>query len=299
MQQNKCMVCGKTFESKHGALFCSSYCNEKSRLAIKDIKPIFKTERYGGQLPYKYICSRCNKTFFAKRSGTRFCSNKCATTNYERKCQECGKSYKGTKTSKFCSRNCNGKHKIDKLQTHPNWAKGPSLGRPKIRFCSGCAKDKKSEEFRLLKKNTRTRGWLDYKDNKRYTKCKMCESRNMSIRYREKPWVQIYSGRKKHAKKHGIPFTITQEYLKNLYETMPDKCPVLGVPFKRHDINKSTSKTKSPYSPSLDRLIPSKGYVPGNLVLICDWANRIKQDATIEQVEMLYKYLKKNISKKD
>lgn len=258
-----------------------------------------KTERYEGQLPFKNICSRCNKTFFAKTSTKRFCSNLCALTRYEHICQVCGKNYKGTKISKFCSTRCSGKQRIEQIKTHPNWGVGPSLGKPKNRVCSGCAKDKKSEEFRLIKKSSSSRGWLDYKNNKRYTQCKSCENKKMSIRYREKPWVQVYSGRKKHAKKHGIPFTITQEYLKNLFETMPDKCPVLGVPFKRHDIKKLTNKTKSPYSTSLDRVVPSKGYVPGNLVIISDWANRIKQDATIEQVEMLYKYLKNNSSKED
>ena len=34
-------------------------------------------------------------------------------------------------------------------------------------------------------------------------------------------------------------------------------------------------------SPSLDRIVPKKGYIPGNLVIVSDIVNRLKSDASL------------------
>jgi hypothetical protein len=41
-------------------------------------------------------------------------------------------------------------------------------------------------------------------------------------------------------------------------------------------------------SPSLDRIDPTKGYVPGNVWVISHRANRIKNNATFEEFETIY-----------
>ena len=48
-------------------------------------------------------------------------------------------------------------------------------------------------------------------------------------------------------------------------------------------------------SPSLDRIIPSKGYKKGNVVWISTRANAIKQDATPEEVMKVAKWLNKEL----
>jgi len=45
-------------------------------------------------------------------------------------------------------------------------------------------------------------------------------------------------------------------------------------------------------SPSIDRIIPSKGYVMGNVKFISYKANRIKNDSNIEILEKLINYMK-------
>lgn len=42
--------------------------------------------------------------------------------------------------------------------------------------------------------------------------------------------------------------------------------------------------------PSLDRIIPSLGYIPGNVVLICVRCNAIKQDATAAEIQRVADY---------
>jgi len=44
-------------------------------------------------------------------------------------------------------------------------------------------------------------------------------------------------------------------------------------------------------SPSLDRLKPHLGYTKGNVAVISDYANRIKQDATPEEVMAVARWM--------
>ena len=87
------------------------------------------------------------------------------------------------------------------------------------------------------------------------------------------------------AKKYNVPHDITLEYLMNIFPSN-NLCPVLGLPFEWG------SKTHKDMSPSVDRMIPEKGYVMGNINFISYKANRIKCDANIEILEKLIKYMK-------
>ena len=64
------------------------------------------------------------------------------------------------------------------------------------------------------------------------------------------------------------------------------KCPVLGI---KMEWGKSSAKN----SPSLDKIIPSKGYVEGNVAWISYKANVIKNDANYKEVMKVAKWLEK------
>lgn len=64
---------------------------------------------------------------------------------------------------------------------------------------------------------------------------------------------------------------------------VPTHCPILGLPLY---VMKGT-KGGGPNSPSLDKIEPSRGYVPGNVIVISNRANRLKSDASVEELRAI------------
>jgi hypothetical protein len=77
------------------------------------------------------------------------------------------------------------------------------------------------------------------------------------------------------ARKKGIPFNLT---VQDILDIIPKdrKCSALGVQIIWGGRN---GKMHS-YSPSIDRINPRLGYVPGNVAMISKKANTMKQDIT-------------------
>lgn len=88
--------------------------------------------------------------------------------------------------------------------------------------------------------------------------------------------VMIYSA-KHRAKRDGVPFRITRGDIE-----VPECCPVLG-----HKLEIGTRQSHE-WAPTLDRIIPGLGYVLGNIRVISHRANRLKADATQEELHLLY-----------
>jgi ribosomal protein L37E len=92
---------------------------------------------------------------------------------------------------------------------------------------------------------------------------------------------QIISGARSRAKVKGIEFSITVQDLE-----WPEICPVLGI-----QLNYFAKMTERPFSPSLDRLDPKQGYVKGNVFVISNRANTIKNDASVEDLQKVLAYI--------
>jgi hypothetical protein len=73
----------------------------------------------------------------------------------------------------------------------------------------------------------------------------------------------------------GVPFDLTWKDVESIWN---DYCPYLGIPIKN-----GTSKLLRT-SPTLDRIIPALGYVPGNVEVISHQANSMKGEATPGQL---------------
>lgn len=88
------------------------------------------------------------------------------------------------------------------------------------------------------------------------------------------------------AKRNNIEFSITKQDI-----SMPENCPYLNIPIKINDI-------KSNYnSPSIDRIDNSKGYIKGNVIIVSRKANTIKNNATLQELELLVKNYKRVLYK--
>lgn len=89
---------------------------------------------------------------------------------------------------------------------------------------------------------------------------------------------------KKRAQLKGMEFNLSVSDI-----TIPKKCPILDI-----ELMYSVGRGGDWNSPSLDRIDNSKGYIKGNVQVISKRANIIKNDATLEEIEKVYLFLKSN-----
>jgi hypothetical protein len=164
------------------------------------------------------------------------------------------------------------------------------------KFCNPCKTLKHHTFFRKIKLNTnkgkKLHGFRGSEKTLHYSICKSCENQRMKERYTSNPIPQMLSNAKIRAKKKGVPFSIKSEDIRSIWPA-DNKCPILKVKFEMGYSKVVGIRKDRFYAPSLDRVDPKLGYVPGNLLIICDIVNRMKQDASIEIMEKVYKFYKK------
>lgn len=129
------------------------------------------------------------------------------------------------------------------------------------KVCNKCGERKTVTEF--------------YKLGYRYQRvCKACDNARRKACYETCDKDQhALKSIKSRAIAKGIPFDLDIEDI-----AFPSVCPVLGLKLSRERGGKTNA------SPSVDRIIPSLGYVKGNVQVISELANRMKADATPEQL---------------
>jgi hypothetical protein len=114
-------------------------------------------------------------------------------------------------------------------------------------------------------------------NEKHYRGCKTCEKQQFTDFRKNNPHISHLSNAKQRAKKLNLPFDLDKEWF---YSALPKVCPVFKTKFSdgKHNI-------------SIDRLVPTKGYVKSNCRIISHRANTIKNDATLEELKLLVQYL--------
>lgn len=90
------------------------------------------------------------------------------------------------------------------------------------------------------------------------------------------PEMRLLVSARSRAKKSGVPFSITKADV-----VIPARCPLLGIKLMVRTDGKYGG---APYSPSLDQIVPKKGYVPGNVWVISWRANRLKGETMPEDL---------------
>jgi hypothetical protein len=104
----------------------------------------------------------------------------------------------------------------------------------------------------------------------------------MLIPVYKKDIKKIWLGLKQSASKRNIHFDLTIDELNNF--TFPITCPIFGMPLV---YNRDCPKDNS-YS--IDRIDSTKGYTIDNIVVISYKANRIKTDATLDELKQIVSF---------
>jgi predicted nuclease with TOPRIM domain len=86
--------------------------------------------------------------------------------------------------------------------------------------------------------------------------------------------LRLYHSCKNNAKRKKVEFTLLLEDI-----VLPEKCPIFNVP-----LTNISEQGRVQTNASIDRKDPAKGYTKENILIMSDLANRMKQDATIEQL---------------
>ena len=156
-------------------------------------------------------------------------------------------------------------------------------GKPTLRSrCKDCEKLLRKEYLKEHGEKVR----LQQREHKRadYAKNKERYVSNKRLRDLKNPEREMFIRVRLRAKYAGIPFDLQEKDL-----VIPSVCPVLKVKLQRN----------TEFAPSLDRLDNTKGYVKNNVWIISQKANRIKNNSSLEELELLVAALKKQLNQEE
>lgn len=144
-------------------------------------------------------------------------------------------------------------------------------------FCKECEHKIQNSPERLARRNELRKLRRENDEYRLARNLKDTETRHNNEDSIKKALIRAAKAR---AKKKGIPFDITIEDF-----ILPEKCPLLEIPLT---VGYGNSQENS-YS--LDKIIPDLGYVKGNVWVISNKANMIKNNASLEELKLLVKNL--------
>jgi hypothetical protein len=80
----------------------------------------------------------------------------------------------------------------------------------------------------------------------------------------------LYGKTKSRAKRLGREFNFPPEEFEALWKKADGRCMLTGIKF---DVGNAPGHTRRPWIPSVDRIDCKKGYVPGNVRIVCNAIN--------------------------
>lgn len=126
--------------------------------------------------------------------------------------------------------------------------------------------------------------------------CRGCDrskkrSTEQSRKYRQaakinNPEGLLYYAAKSRAKRLGRDFTIKKSDIQ-----IPERCPCCSV---KLEIGGSKKGKRNFKAASLDRIDNEKGYVKGNVAVMCWRCNHLKRSASLDELENIVTFIKKH-----
>lgn len=128
-----------------------------------------------------------------------------------------------------------------------------------------------------------------YFDTKHLAKYRKIYSKNIknysSNRLDEYSSLKYYLNKSLYrSKKKGVKSDLTLEYLKELWNKQDGICPYTGIKMELPRTTADEHIKKTPTKASLDQIIPSKGYIKGNVEFVCYSVNVAKNDFSKQQM---------------
>ena len=101
----------------------------------------------------------------------------------------------------------------------------------------------------------------------------------------QKDFKLLWNNLKASAEKRGIPFNLCLSDMDTI--GIPIVCPILGIPlyFNRNKVEDN--------SISFDRIDSTKGYSLDNIIVISYRANRLKSDASLDELQRIVSFYEK------
>ncbi len=145
-----------------------------------------------------------------------------------------------------------------------------------MKTCTKCFTEKEDSKFY---KNKQNRDGLS-------SWCGSCHvelsRQNRKARRVEKPFVFKNHNLKSSANSQGVPYDLTPEYLESIWT---GKCAIFGISISYGGLDNERPTAE------IDKIKPELGYVKGNVAWVCHRANRLKDNASLEELRMVVKYL--------
>jgi hypothetical protein len=199
--------------------------------------------------------------------------------------------------SKYCSRQCDKKAKS---QVYKSIGLCTRCGNPNdtnLIVCSKC-QEKSKEIYNRTSDQINKKLSIKREEAKKNGLCSMCcirtplpeklvcedcKERSKGYFYNnpQKDRLILLKNAKARAKRYGVPFTITLDDI-----DIPKRCPILEI-----QIHPSNDGKVKPQSPSIDRIVPELGYVPGNIRVVSHRANTLKSNMDVETLKKIINYI--------
>lgn len=116
-------------------------------------------------------------------------------------------------------------------------------------------------------------------------RCKYCKSTIAHNKRSTDYFRQYCITKRSECKTKNIPFDLDPAYLEEIWT---EECPIFHTPLCKNHKGRGSSR-----SAHLDRFDPHKGYIKGNVAWISGRANRIKYDASIEELRKIIDWMER------
>lgn len=153
-----------------------------------------------------------------------------------------------------CNENKNESEYYKKLKSLTSW-------------CKQCVNEDRQKPENKERRRKWENGW-NAKNRE------LCNKKRVKWQHNNPEKVLLIAARRR-AKKNNLEFNIDIDDI-----LIPTVCPVLKIPI-------FPSEEATDNSPSLDRVDVNKGYVKGNVMVISNRANKLKRDATLQELWLM------------